>query len=785
MAESSEQSGAAARRLDAWHVLGPGGGGTMIGPTISPHDADLVVEHCDMTGAYITTDAGRSWRMFHLRGVVQAFAFDPQDPNVVYAGNMALWRSEDRGRSWRMILPDPARNTVEHTFGDHAESFFTSDDDRIEAESLRVQALAVSPADSGRLWFVTGGRDPALYTSPDRGKTWRRARELNGERPLSLLAVGRGDESAVCIVTAEAVHVGRGDRWERRSAPEGGRIQYAAVGRRGGDEVVIYALTSPEDRMEAYCPRAYVSTDGGSRWEEITEHLAEALPRPDDGSTYVFRAVGCAAEEPETAYVGFTRFSAGGGVKASGAGVVATGVVHSGIVKTADAGGTWQVVFEERRGPAENLEASWVEGRAPDESIWFDAPVSIGVAPTDGAVCYATDLFRTYRTLDGGRTWMAVNSARVGGEAWTTRGLDVTTCYGVHFDPFDVAKRVYISYTDIGLFRSEDGGRSWVGVSEGIPDNWRNTTYWIEFDPDVEGLIWGGFSGVHDLPRPKMWHHRELEGYRGGVAISRDGGRRWAVSNEGMPETAPTHVLMDPDSPVGRRTLYVCAFGRGVYKSVDNGATWRLSNSGIDGEQPFAWRIVRAPDATLYLIVARRSDDGSIGTEGDGALYRSADGAESWQKIALPDGVNGPNGLAVDPHDPRRLYLGAWGRQEYPDDVDGGVFLSDDGGASWRCVLDASRHIYDVTIGPRDPRVIYACGFDSSAYQSGDAGETWERIRGFNFKWGHRVVPDPHDERQVYITTFGGSVWRGPAAGDPHAPEDIATPMRRGTEEDG
>ena len=49
-----------APRFDAWKIIGPGGGGTMIAPTISPHDPNLVVEHCDMTGAYITTDGALS-----------------------------------------------------------------------------------------------------------------------------------------------------------------------------------------------------------------------------------------------------------------------------------------------------------------------------------------------------------------------------------------------------------------------------------------------------------------------------------------------------------------------------------------------------------------------------------------------------------------------------------------------------------------------------------------------------------------------------------------------------
>jgi hypothetical protein len=80
--------------------------------------------------------------------------------------------------------------------------------------------------------------------------------------------------------------------------------------------------------------------------------------------------------------------------------------------------------------------------------------------------------------------------------------------------------------------------------------------------------------------------------------------------------------------------------------------------------------------------------------------------------------------------------------------------------------------VYDVTVDARDPDVLYASGFDQAAYRSGDRGATWSRLRGFNFKWGHRVVPDAVDPAMVYVTTFGGGVWHGPATGDPAAPED-------------
>jgi photosystem II stability/assembly factor-like uncharacterized protein len=498
--------------------------------------------------------------------------------------------------------------------------------------------------------------------------------------------------------------------------------------------------------------------------------LTEGLFKPGEGGAPQFQAVGCSALNAATAYVGFRGLRLGAGPEN----------LFNGIAKTTDGGRTWSVVHRESNRPSANLEGSWLEGRAPGgyPNIWFDAPYSIGVAPTDPNVCYATDLFRTYRTKDGGRAWQEVNSVRVGEDRWTTRGLDVTTSYGVHFDPFD-PRHIYITYTDIGLFQSADGGDSWAGSTEGVPNGWRNTTYWLAFDPQVRGLVWGAFSGTHDLPRPKMWRSRDPETFQGGVGVSTDGGRHWEVSNEGMPQTAVTHILLDPSSPAGERTLYACGFGRGVYKSTDNGKSWELKNDGIEQKKPFAWRLTRAASGNLYLVVARRSERGRFGDAGDGALYESADGGEHWRKMRLPEGTNGPTGIVLDPNDERRIYLTAWGVARRGGDTGGGVFLSTDGGASWRNIFDESQHVYDLTVDPKNPKVLYVCGFDSSVYRSTDGGASWARIKGYNFKWGHRVITDPVRPDMIYVTTFGGSVWHGPAAGDPRAVEDIVTPLKR------
>jgi photosystem II stability/assembly factor-like uncharacterized protein len=739
-----------APRSDSWKVIGQGGGGTMIAPTISPHDPHLVVEHCDMTGGYITHDDGNSWRMFSLRTVIETFAFDPTNKDVIYAGNEALWRSENRGKSWSMVFPDPRKNTVEHQVGDHSDIFFTSDD-TVYPGAGSISAIAIDPHDSKRLYvaFTKSHSTSAVYLSTDRGATWKQLAPI-AQRAVLLTF----HEGSLIVIAGKGTYKLSSEGSVAELGQLKSNISVASAAHVGN---ATWLYTTTQDG------KIFVSEDAGSTWRDATPSLAL------DQGAVTFHAISTSDQHGEIAYAGFRPR----GVEVGDSGPN----LYNGIVKTVDAGKTWNIVYKESTIPAKNLDRSWIEQRAAvphTESVFPDAPWSLGVAPTDPNICYATDLFRTYRTLDGGKTWEDVNSRHVDGDKWTTRGLDVTTIHGVQFDPFN-SKHIFIDYTDVGLFQSEDGGLSWESTSSGVPENWRNTTYWLAFDPTVKGLIWGAFSGVHDLPRPKMWRTRSTQGYTGGVAISTDGGHHWTPSNQGMPSTAVTHILLDPESPVGNRTLYVTAFGRGVYKSVDNGNTWALKNDGITEAQPFAWRLTEDKEGTLYLVVARSSEGINPPVPGPGSLYRSTDKAEHWVKMNLPAGVDGPTKLTIDPRDSRRLYLTAWGHQGEAVDTGGGVFLSTNAGQTWEPIFQKTQHVFDLTVDSRDPDILYIAGFDAAAYRSDDRGAHWSRIKGYSFKWGYRVIPDPNDAAKIYITTYGGGLWHGPATGDPELQEDILT----------
>jgi photosystem II stability/assembly factor-like uncharacterized protein len=705
----------------------------MFNPTISPHDSQTVLVSCDMTGAYITHDGGRSWRMFNLRGTVRFFAFDPAQAKTIYAAVDGLWRSTDDGESWNLIWPKPSAIQAIQMNSDHA-------DEQIIAKPGplgEIVALAIDPGDS-RTLYAAGRQDhdAALFISHDSGATWREQARLP-ETPRRIW-VGAG---TIFSAGPHGVAVVRGGQVSPRPVPAGITFTDISCGFPAHGAPVFYAVSEQG---------AFVSRDGGASWTAI--HLP--------GSGGVVRAVATSLHNPETAYLSY------GQLKLEGKSWL-------GVARTSDTGHTWTLTWKEANQAAPNVHDGWItESLGPS---WGENPLALEVAGQDPRVCYATDFGRTMRTEDSGASWDGVYSRHEPGGDWTTTGLDVTTDYGIHFDPFD-PKRWFITYTDIGLFRSEDSGRSWTRSVGGVPRKWTNTTYWVEFDPSVRGRMWGVMSYTHDLPRPKMWRRTPVLSYKGGVCRSEDGGRTWQVSNTGMPETAPTHILLDRRSSKAARVLYVAAFGTGIFKSADGGRTWQAKNAGITQKEPFAWRLAQAADGTLYVLLARRSEHGSIGDAGDGVAYKSVDGAETWVRFALPAGVNGPNGLAIDPRDPRRMYLAAWARAAGTHGEDGGIYLTTDGGTTWRAVLDRDRHIYDVTIDPRSPDRLYAAGFESSAWRSVDRGEHWMRIAGFNFKWGHRVIPDPENLEKVYITTFGGSVWHGRVDGEDR-PVDIVTPQ--------
>ena len=739
------------QRLDSWQIVGPGGGGTFYNAAISPHDPNLVFASTDMTECYVSENGGHTWRSFNLRGTC-GFVFDPKLPGRVYALAAGLWRSDDRGHTWNLVYPDSTASVK--YMDDEAEPYVRT----AEGFLRSIQTVAVDPDDSNTLY---ANIEELLQVSHDSGKSWKILSSVARARQLWVDPSSPRQARVLYSRFNNTIGTWDGTRFTSRPIPNVENVSGISFGLLPGGKPVIYVAADYRVKSNQVEGGGIIATeDGGQTWRSLNDGILKLVA---PGTYPNFTTIGTSAQHAEVLYASFTNYHPLRDEKS-----------YYGVLKTADGGLTWTSVRQEAGVTAPNMHNDWTSSRwGPD---WGDEPLSIGVSPINPDLVYTTDLSRIMRSTDGGRDWYGVFSQSTG-QGYTTTGLDVTTAYGIHFDPFD-PKHVFISYTDIGLMRSDDGGQSWVSATTGgVPRAWGNTTYWLEFDPAVKGKLWAAMCSHHDLPR-----FRELRrGGQGGVVVSVDGGHTWKVSNSGLPSNAqPTHILLDPKSPPTARVLYVAGFAQGVYKSTDGGTSWTLKSNGLPKE-PLTWRMALDSEGTLYVVTIRRSQDGKFGNENDGWLFRSRNGGDSWERVELPQGVNGPDGITVDPQDPKRLYLSVWARYAAYESsfevTDGGVYLSEDGGIHWQNVLSRSRRIYDVTVDPRDPNRVYAVGFEGSAWRSTDRGKTWTRIPGYNFKDGHRVIPDPTDIDKIYITTFGNSVWHGPAAGDPNAVEDIGSPQ--------
>jgi photosystem II stability/assembly factor-like uncharacterized protein len=249
-----------------------------------------------------------------------------------------------------------------------------------------------------------------------------------------------------------------------------------------------------------------------------------------------------------------------------------------------------------------------------------------------------------------------------------------------------------------------------------------------------------------------------------GVYKSTDAGKTWLYA--GLRDThSISAILVHPKDP---NVVYAASMGhvfapdpdRGVFKSTDGGKSWKKILF-VDNDTGAICLVMdpNHPDlmyATMWQAV-RMPWGLTSGGPGSG-IYKTTDGGAHWTNITrnpgLPQTVLGRVGLSIAASKPDIVYAIIQAKE-------GGVFRSDDAGATWKRVNDEmklrQRAFYYMTIyaDPKDPETVYAPEVDA-LFVSHDGGKTFKKLRtphGDN----HALWINPDDTRILLEGNDGGA----------------------------
>jgi photosystem II stability/assembly factor-like uncharacterized protein len=357
----------------------------------------------------------------------------------------------------------------------------------------------------------------------------------------------------------------------------------------------------------------------------------------------------------------------------------------------------------------------------------------------------------------------------IGAEDWQTNGPWGGSVGSLVIDPVNPQK-MYAGNEH--FYWSADGGCSWAGADP----HFTNDTYFrsIAVDKTQPGIIYAGteYDGFYksknfgitwdpinngmksDLPADVGFDIQidpaipsTIYAARGsGIYKSTDGGENWM--NTGLTAWSFT-IAIDPENP---EIIYAGTLGAGISKSVDKGSTWASINNGLPADSNVRKILIDpAKPTTLYA-----------GTYAKG-IFKSANGGLNWISInnGLAEGARITD-MVLDPAEPSRLYAV----------TDSRVFLSSNGGKSWKTIHGFPGTINDIAMGLDNPASIFAAT-TMGIYKSADQGKNWiESDRGIGtviesltFDFGGTIVYAGTNHKGIFTSMDEGKSWGGIAGG--------------------
>jgi photosystem II stability/assembly factor-like uncharacterized protein len=368
--------------------------------------------------------------------------------------------------------------------------------------------------------------------------------------------------------------------------------------------------------------------------------------------------------------------------------------------------------------------------------LWLKGPyggsiVALAIDPKNDNVVY------------GGSSGAGVFKSTNGGISWinTSTGLGSLTFDSLAVDPVN-PNNIYAGSHGFGIFKSTDGGSTWKAVNNGIAAD--SVVYSITVNPGNSNLVYAGTRIQNTL--------------NGVLYKSVDGGASW---NSVLNTTNDWiySISVNPGSP---NVVLIAEHEHGVYQATDygNAGGWHESNTGICGDECRKGRNVAYNPKT---------GNPAIYTAWHGDLFRSTNGGGMWSQADSGLGASYvyPNGVSFNPSNLREIYLANW-----KSDV-GGIVKSTNEGNSWSGSGLRDYIVYSVVVPKGSGSTVLAGTNSNGLYRSTNGGGNWSQsstgisntqVTGIAFP-GNSVIIASTAGSGVQRTTDNGGSWTNFSSG--------------------